>query len=430
MTSAMVAPMRVRDRVVRRDHVRRAPSRGATSTSRPARSPRTWRCARPPPSTTPASTAPAPTIAQTLQASLLPPVLPEVPGVEAGALYRAGRRGATRSAATSTTSSRPPRTTGSRSSATSAARAPRPRPSRRWRATRSAPRRSGAAHRPRSCAGSTRRCCAEEPDALLHDRRAHLDRSRRPTRLTVAVGGHPLPLMLRADGAVEEAGAPGTLIGLVERPELEDALDRAARPATRVLLYTDGAHRGRGAGRRLDARGARARRRVAARPRPRRNSSDRVRAMAAPRPRGAAARRHRDARAAAAPLGVAGRGAVLVVGGARRRPACRRRRSCEPFVARRPRSGASSADSLAGSPGSLPGGIVRCRRADLRQQSPRTALEVDLFGLGVGPLLRVGQLVLRLALALLGAALRRSEASSARSPAAFLARPLILSVVP
>ena len=68
------------------------------------------------------------TIAQTLQASLLPPMLPEVPGRRGRRALPARRARTTRSAATSTTSSRPARTTGSRSSATSAARAPRRRP--------------------------------------------------------------------------------------------------------------------------------------------------------------------------------------------------------------------------------------------------------------------------------------------------------------
>jgi serine phosphatase RsbU (regulator of sigma subunit) len=68
---------------------------------------------------------------------------------------------------------------------------------------------------------------------------AHLDRSTAETRLTVAVGGHPPPLVLRADGTVETAGAGGTLIGLVDDPTLVDATT-ALGAGDAVLLYTDG----------------------------------------------------------------------------------------------------------------------------------------------------------------------------------------------
>ena len=58
-------------------------------------------------------------------------------------------------------------------------------------------------------------------------------------RLTVATGGHPLPLILRADGSVEQAGVPGTLIGVLEDPEITDlAVELGPRDA--LLLYTDG----------------------------------------------------------------------------------------------------------------------------------------------------------------------------------------------
>jgi sigma-B regulation protein RsbU (phosphoserine phosphatase) len=68
---------------------------------------------------------------------------------------------------------------------------------------------------------------------------AHLDRSAATTRLTVAVGGHPAPLVLRADGRVETTGAGGTLIGLVDDPNLSDARTELG-PGDAVLLYTDG----------------------------------------------------------------------------------------------------------------------------------------------------------------------------------------------
>lgn len=58
-------------------------------------------------------------------------------------------------------------------------------------------------------------------------------------RLTVASGGHPMPLCRRADGAWDSLGLPGTLVGLVEQPEHVDvALD--LRPGDLVVVFTDG----------------------------------------------------------------------------------------------------------------------------------------------------------------------------------------------
>jgi serine phosphatase RsbU (regulator of sigma subunit) len=67
----------------------------------------------------------------------------------------------------------------------------------------------------------------------------HLDLARETVRATVACGGHPLPAILRADGSVEELGATGTLLGLVERPDLHDVAGELA-PGDTLVLYTDG----------------------------------------------------------------------------------------------------------------------------------------------------------------------------------------------
>ena len=66
----------------------------------------------------------------------------------------------------------------------------------------------------------------------LTPRRDHVD-------ALVATGGHPLPLVLRAGGEVETAGRPGTLLGIVEDPELSE--ERVALwPGDALVLYTDG----------------------------------------------------------------------------------------------------------------------------------------------------------------------------------------------
>jgi PAS domain S-box-containing protein len=53
-----------------------------------------------------------------------------------------------------------------------------------------------------------------------------------------ASGGHPLPLVLRAENS-GEVGTPGTLLGIVPDPDLEDA-GVLLRPGEALVLYTDG----------------------------------------------------------------------------------------------------------------------------------------------------------------------------------------------
>jgi PAS domain S-box-containing protein len=60
------------------------------------------------------------------------------------------------------------------------------------------------------------------------------------TALRLASGGHPPPMILRADGHVERLEVPGTLVGVLEHARFEE---REARlePGELLLLYTDGA---------------------------------------------------------------------------------------------------------------------------------------------------------------------------------------------
>src|SRR5262249_23941009 len=57
--------------------------------------------------------------------------------------------------------------------------------------------------------------------------------------LTVALGGHPLPLVLRNDGQVDSIGKPGTLLGALPDVVLAD-VDAELAVGDSLVLYTDG----------------------------------------------------------------------------------------------------------------------------------------------------------------------------------------------
>jgi len=75
-----------------------------------------------------------------------------------------------------------------------------------------------------------------------------LERNGDGVRLTVASGGHPLPLVVRAGGSVATAGRPGTLLGVTADPSLGDESVELA-PGDAVVLYTDGVTDARAPGR-------------------------------------------------------------------------------------------------------------------------------------------------------------------------------------
>jgi PAS domain S-box-containing protein len=177
-------------------------------------------------------------IAQTLQASLLPPVLPEVAGVEAGALYRAAGEehevGGDFYDLFATTENHWFAVIGDvcgKGAEAAAVTALARYTIRAAAVQRSSP--AAILHWVNEAMlreGTTRFCTIAV---------AHIDRSAATTRLTVAVGGHPAPILLRADGRVETIGAAGTLIGLVDDPKLSDARTDL-EPGDAILLYTDG----------------------------------------------------------------------------------------------------------------------------------------------------------------------------------------------
>jgi len=58
--------------------------------------------------------------------------------------------------------------------------------------------------------------------------------------LTYARGGHPEPVLIRADGSVELLDAPGSLLGIFAQERFERRTVQLA-PGDRVVLYSDGA---------------------------------------------------------------------------------------------------------------------------------------------------------------------------------------------
>ena len=58
-------------------------------------------------------------------------------------------------------------------------------------------------------------------------------------RVTLSLGGHPPPLVLRASGGVEALAQQGTLLGVVDHPRLEDS-EHVLEEGDTLLLYTDG----------------------------------------------------------------------------------------------------------------------------------------------------------------------------------------------
>jgi PAS domain S-box-containing protein len=57
--------------------------------------------------------------------------------------------------------------------------------------------------------------------------------------LTVALAGHPRPLLVDANGHVEQLGSPGTLLGVIDPVEFRET-SAALKPCQSLILYTDG----------------------------------------------------------------------------------------------------------------------------------------------------------------------------------------------
>ena len=178
-------------------------------------------------------------IARTLQNSLLPPTLPEIPGVESAALYRPAGEGSDVGgdfydlfwvaeeewiAVIGDVCGK-----GAEAAAVTALA--------RYTIRTAAVRRRSPAAILRWLNDAMMRQDLDGRFCTIAC--VHLDTSRPRLRATVACGGHPAALLRRADGAVEEVGPHGTLLGLVADAELQDE-QAELRAGDALVLYTDG----------------------------------------------------------------------------------------------------------------------------------------------------------------------------------------------
>jgi PAS domain-containing protein len=179
------------------------------------------------------------TIAHTLQQSLLPPELPEIPGVEAAAHYRPAGEGIEVGGDFYDVFATGEREWFAVMGDVCGKGAPAAAVTAMVRYTIRA-----AVMRNRSPAGILRWLNA----AMLRQRAgrfvtlaiARLELEPDGTVIvTVSSGGHPLPRILRSTGLVEELGTNGTLLGVLDDVDLDD---RSAQlgPGDALVLYTDG----------------------------------------------------------------------------------------------------------------------------------------------------------------------------------------------
>jgi len=183
----------------------------------------------------------AKSIAGTLQASLLPPVLPEIPAIELAAAYRPAGAGLEVGgdfydvfntaedqwyAVVGDVCGK-----GAEAAAVTALA--------RYTIRAAAVRRRSPSAILRWLSDAMLQQVADDDGRFCTIACAHVDVSRSPPRVTISCGGHPLPLVVRADGTTEQVGAPGTLLGLVASPDLQDR-SAELRAGDTLVLYTDG----------------------------------------------------------------------------------------------------------------------------------------------------------------------------------------------
>lgn len=84
----------------------------------------------------------------------------------------------------------------------------------------------------------------QQPDSFCTVLYARVRRGRHGIKITIAVGGHPLPLLVKPDGRASTIGVPGTVIGVVPDPDLKE-YKFELQPGDVLTFFTDGVTEGR-----------------------------------------------------------------------------------------------------------------------------------------------------------------------------------------
>jgi sigma-B regulation protein RsbU (phosphoserine phosphatase) len=186
-------------------------------------------------------------LAATLQASLLPPHLPAIPGVDLAARYRPAAVGMevggdfydlfpTRGAGWGVVIGDVCGKGAEAATMTALARY----------TVRAA---AMQARRPRRVLGLLNEAVLRQDDAGPFITVAYASVRSGPdgVDLVLSLGGHPQPLLVSSDGSVEPVGRPGSLLGVLDGPSLYDQAVHL-RPGDALVFYTDGVTEARGAG--------------------------------------------------------------------------------------------------------------------------------------------------------------------------------------
>jgi phosphoserine phosphatase RsbU/P len=179
-------------------------------------------------------------LAETLQQSLLPPALPEIPGFDIAATYRAGGEGVdvggdfydvfeTADGAWGVAVGDVCGKGAEAAAITALARNTIRTAARYERKPSEVLRMLNEALLQREGAGSF---CTVAYAVVAPAAGGHV-------ALRLALGGHPGPLLVRAGGGVEALGRPGTMLGAAADARIEDA-DAELAPGDLLVLYTDG----------------------------------------------------------------------------------------------------------------------------------------------------------------------------------------------
>jgi PAS domain S-box-containing protein len=177
-------------------------------------------------------------LAGTLQESLLPPELPDVPGVDLAAAYLPGGAGERIGGDFYDVFER---ARGDWSIVIGDVCGKGPQAAALTALTRYTIRAAAMrATRPSSILSELNQAVLRQhPERFCTAVYARLRRLPSGARLTVASGGHPLPLRIDAGGRVEKIGRPGRLLGVTPDCRLSDTVTDLA-PGDVVVLYTDG----------------------------------------------------------------------------------------------------------------------------------------------------------------------------------------------